>query len=648
MITEEVEIRITENVEKVIKTIRKIEPEINEVAKEASKKINKISLNKVQESLKKEIPKIKEEFSKIDFSKIGEKLKSGFSLVMNSAKNSIRGVFNELNSLGTSWLNGQSDSAKQLMANIEYIKNALGSTLAPIIEWLVNLAYEAVKLVQSMVYSVNGINIFSQLDTYKINAEVEPNIDLSKIDESMSNEINNKDFSNIGVQIGQKINEALSKINWNQIINTIKFIIDNLIGLLNNAITTINWQQVGNTMAQGINMMIMLGFEIASRINWGEVGASLAEILNSLLTTIDWEQFAQMISNGLIGVMNFLSEMLKTIDWIGVGNTILEFISAIDWNGIVSNLFFIIGQALVALCAVLGDFILIAVSNIADYFRTKFQESGGDIVLGLLNGILEALSNIAMWLYDNVIRPIVEGFCSLLGIHSPSTVFEGFGNNIVEGLCNGIQAIIGTVVDIWNNLKENISVVIENIRNIIIGILMQIKGKWDEIWEGLRTTVCNIFDSIWSTIKGIINSIVGGIETMGNAVIDGVNAIIKDLNGLHFKLPDIMGGGTIGFNIKPIGRISIPRLATGGIAIGSTIAIIGEGRYNEAIIPLGQSPQFRDMKQEIADAVNRKQNNNALQRLTIKVGDNTLFDDVIDYINEKRRRTGKAVIEVGG
>ena len=47
----------------------------------------------------------------------------------------------------------------------------------------------------------------------------------------------------------------------------------------------------------------------------------------------------------------------------------------------------------------------------------------------------------------------------------------------------------------------------------------------------------------------------------------------------------------------------INRMATGGVATGTTFAMIGEGKYDEAVIPLGNSPQFNSMKEDIADAV---------------------------------------------
>lgn len=55
---------------------------------------------------------------------------------------------------------------------------------------------------------------------------------------------------------------------------------------------------------------------------------------------------------------------------------------------------------------------------------------------------------------------------------------------------------------------------------------------------------------------------------------------------------------------------NVPALAHGGIVSSPTVALIGEGRYREAVVPLGNSPQFKSMKDDIADDVVRKLNPN--------------------------------------
>ena len=83
---------------------------------------------------------------------------------------------------------------------------------------------------------------------------------------------------------------------------------------------------------------------------------------------------------------------------------------------------------------------------------------------------------------------------------------------------------------------------------------------------------------------------------MANGVVNAANTIIDAFNGLHFNIPDWVpkiGGKNFGFNIAHVHAVNVPRLAQGGIAIGSTIANIGEaGR--EAVLPLENNTGWMD------------------------------------------------------
>lgn len=75
---------------------------------------------------------------------------------------------------------------------------------------------------------------------------------------------------------------------------------------------------------------------------------------------------------------------------------------------------------------------------------TMFSGFGGDVVDGFFNGIfakvLEAPTKIRTWFNDNVVVPFKEFF----GIQSPSTVFSVFGGDVVSGFLNGILTAILT------------------------------------------------------------------------------------------------------------------------------------------------------------------------------------------------------------
>lgn len=109
-----------------------------------------------------------------------------------------------------------------------------------------------------------------------------------------------------------------------------------------------------------------------------------------------------------------------------------------------------------------------------------------------------------------------------------------------------------------------------------------LKNLGSGIWSGIQTLGSNI----GSFFSGVWDGIVSGFKGFINIFINGINTIIGGFNKLSFTAPDWVpgiGGKTIGFNLP-----TIPLLAKGGIATGPTLAMVGEGREHEAILPLSK------------------------------------------------------------
>lgn len=108
--------------------------------------------------------------------------------------------------------------------------------------------------------------------------------------------------------------------------------------------------------------------------------------------------------------------------------------------------------------------------------------------------------------------------------------------------------------------------------------------------KGWGATISDAFqkfgDWIASLFSGIWDGLVSGFKGVINFFISGINTLISGANKLlSVKIPDwIPGGGkTVGIQIP-----TIPMLAQGGIATKPTLAMVGEGRENEAILPLSK------------------------------------------------------------
>ena len=107
---------------------------------------------------------------------------------------------------------------------------------------------------------------------------------------------------------------------------------------------------------------------------------------------------------------------------------------------------------------------------------------GNNMMTGLVKGIQEGATKVINFIKD-VGRNIVTSLKNILGIHSPSTVMYGIGENICLGLANGIEDNKSAVQLAMDNLAKDIlslgSKVIQN--KVDFGVI-DIKGQYQE-WK---------------------------------------------------------------------------------------------------------------------------------------------------------------------
>lgn len=112
-----------------------------------------------------------------------------------------------------------------------------------------------------------------------------------------------------------------------------------------------------------------------------------------------------------------------------------------------------------------------------------------------------------------------------------------------------------------------------------------------EGFAGFKEGFFTALEAIGNFFKSMVNGYISMWEDFVNFFIRGINNIIRGINRLSFTIPAIgdLPSATIGFNLPTIPNLTLPRLAEGGIVKaqpGGIIANIGEGRYDEAVVPL--------------------------------------------------------------
>jgi TP901 family phage tail tape measure protein len=152
---------------------------------------------------------------------------------------------------------------------------------------------------------------------------------------------------------------------------------------------------------------------------------------------------------------------------------------------------------------------------------------------------------------------------------------------------------------IWEAFTEIFHATIQGIADAFTYIFMEwLPETWQGFvdflgaaWEGFRDGFFTVLGAVGDFFKSAINGYIGMFEMFINFFLEGINVIIRGLNKIKVDLPGTPFSPplTIGVDIPTIPKVSIPRLAEGGIVQrrpGGILANIGEGRFDEAVIPL--------------------------------------------------------------
>lgn len=188
------------------------------------------------------------------------------------------------------------------------------------------------------------------------------------------------------------------------------------------------------------------------------------------------------------------------------------------------------------------DITKLSFSDITDQIREFFtsipddmKKIGENIVEGLQNGIGGKLSSIIEKAKE-IGTKIIETVKEILGIHSPSTVMFEIGENIVEGLVNGIasgiQFVINSAAKIGNYIidlcsKLNFSPIADTLSNGFKKLKTAL-GNFD--WKKLLAIIpVAVILVVVKQIYDFTKAIVEGIGSV-NEILDGFAGIEKSIS----------------------------------------------------------------------------------------------------------------------
>lgn len=393
-------------------------------------------------------------------------------------------------------------------------------------------------------------------------------------------------------------------------------------------------------------------------------------------------QLVSSVLSALAPVLTAVASAIQPI--IGPLTTVVELIGGILLEGItavmplIELLSDLLGASLAGALEVIGS----VLQAVAPIFTVLFEALGPIIealtplfeILGVIAGligevlapVIQVLGDILTWVAEEIIVPILVPVIEFL-----ADILTGLLSDAVTGLVQlitvGWQAL-GAIFE-WlkeqavnriNEMKAGFEALQEAFKAGVEFIKRYTITPMVDGFNALKNGTINSinlirsgFDSFVSFVKGIPGKISGALSDLFSPLASGfksaINSIIRGWNNLSFSIPsvDIPGLGTVGGGT--INTPNIPYLAHGALATGPTLAMIGEGRFPEALMPLGD-PRVDSL---LASALGRAgaQNNNVSggseataaaasigdMHFSVRIGERELDDVIVERIDESNR-----------
>lgn len=268
-----------------------------------------------------------------------------------------------------------------------------------------------------------------------------------------------------------------------------------------------------------------------------------------------------------------------------------------------------------------------------------------DAVSGFVNGALTLLGDVLLWIWKEILSPFIN---LLAQIFMPILEVVGAILGKVAGIITDVLAkAISSVVPILRGLFETFKDVFYKVRDVfrqvwdamqpifqkisdaiqaVINFIVSIPARI----EGVRNGITAVFNGVKAVVEGVWEGIKNGIKGAINGIIDLINKFIRGINSLIDKAGNLLRsvGINIGFRVG-----EIPKLASGGEITGPTQALMGEGGYNEVVLPLERNTGWADM---LVQRLNEAGGANGQPiNLIVNVGGEKLLETIINGINDK-------------
>ena len=368
----------------------------------------------------------------------------------------------------------------------------------------------------------------------------------------------------------------------------------------------------------------------------------MVESVVSLFTTL-WESLQRLWAEHIQPMLGQVGEFFALV--LGTIGSLWENVSSI-FSSVVSGFE---TAWITVLEPVFGAF-FDAVGGLIEIFSTLWEN--------IIDPVLKYIGDGLQRLWTQYLQPIVEDAIAIIG--GVIEIVLHLWNSVLQPLINWIAAVFGPMfAAVFEGVWLTVATAVEFIASLIRTLMDILKYLVEFIAGTLAADWKRAISSLGNAFVSLANGILTVFEIIINYLTDALNVLIqnflKAIENLVQAVNDVLSylGMEIQIRIDFSGfprlkRVELPRvpeiqMASGGVVTGPTQALIGEGRYDEAVIPLGNSPQMKDLVNQIAEATNNKSENDQIPVQIFLDGD-VLFEAMVERARASKIRTGESAL----
>lgn len=146
--------------------------------------------------------------------------------------------------------------------------------------------------------------------------------------------VRNLHWESIGKFIADTFNGFFDKIDWELLKDTVVTGIRGLATSISNFINRFNWDNISRAISNAVNIISEAVYAFFSEIDFGDLGEKLGTQLMKTVEGIDWEQLGKAIGRVVQSAINFVSGIIRTLDWTKIKDAISKlfegFFSEVD------------------------------------------------------------------------------------------------------------------------------------------------------------------------------------------------------------------------------------------------------------------------------------------------------------------------------